>query len=107
MVQKKYQITIDPTIQKKAFKSGISVGTISNKLRLIRGITVNDIAILVKKAHTYTRLGKLYIDLKKSLRSIQSNSTDSLLELSDKQLLLPYILMVQISEHRTVGLALI
>jgi hypothetical protein len=61
MEQKKYFITIDPTAQKtKPIKADNSVGIISNKLKLVTGFTINEIATIVDQPYGYTWSGGIF-----------------------------------------------
>lgn len=61
MEQKKYQITIDPTpLRSKPLKSDNSIGIIYNKLKLVTGLTTNEISTIVQQPYGYTWSGGVY-----------------------------------------------
>lgn len=59
--QKRYYITIDPTPQKtKPPKTDNSIGVISNKLNLVTGLTINEVATIVDQPYSYTWSGGIF-----------------------------------------------
>lgn len=61
MEKRKYQITINPTpLKSKPLKSDNSIGIIHNNLKLVTGITVNEIATIVQQPYGYTWSGGIF-----------------------------------------------
>lgn len=59
--EKRYYITIDPTPQKtKPPKTRKAVGTISNNLNLVTGLTINEVAKIVDQPYSYTWSGGIF-----------------------------------------------
>jgi hypothetical protein len=61
MEQKKYQLTINTTpVKSKPPKNDNSIGIIYNKLNLVTGLTVNEIATIVQQPFGYTWSGGIF-----------------------------------------------